>query len=39
MSEEKQGPSLWLLFALAAVALAAAIGIAMLIVYPFYLRR
>lgn len=30
---------MWLLFALAAVALAAAIGIAMLIVYPFYLRR
>lgn len=34
-----QGPSLALLFGLLAVALAAAIGFALLIVLPFYHRR
>jgi hypothetical protein len=34
-----QGPSLTLLFGLLAVALAAAIGFALLIVLPFYHRR
>jgi hypothetical protein len=34
-----QGPSLTLLFALLALALAAAIGFALLIVLPFYHRR
>jgi hypothetical protein len=34
-----QGPNLTLLFGLLALALAAAIGLALLIVLPFYLRR
>jgi hypothetical protein len=34
-----QGPSLTLLFGLIALALAAAIGLALLIVLPFYHRR
>ena len=34
-----QGPSLTLLFGLLALALAAAIGFALLIVLPFYQRR
>jgi hypothetical protein len=34
-----QGPNLVLLYGLIALALAAAIGFALLIVYPFYLRR
>jgi hypothetical protein len=34
-----QGPSLVLLFSLLAVALAAAVGFALLIVLPFYHRR
>ena len=34
-----QGPSLTLLYSLIALALAAAIGIAMMIVLPFYHRR
>jgi hypothetical protein len=34
-----QGPSLKLLFGLLALALAAAIGLALLIVLPFYRRR
>jgi hypothetical protein len=34
-----QGPSLKLLFGLLALALAAAIGLALLIVAPFYRRR
>jgi hypothetical protein len=34
-----QGPSLTLLFSLIALALAAAIGFALLIVMPFYHRR
>jgi uncharacterized protein HemX len=34
-----QGPSLVLLYSLLAIALAAAIGIALLIVFPFYQRR
>ncbi|MGA3370851.1 MAG: hypothetical protein ABSC48_03730 [Terracidiphilus sp.] len=34
-----QGPSLKLLFGLVALALAAAIGLALLIVLPFYRRR
>jgi hypothetical protein len=34
-----QGPSLTLLFSLLALALAAAIGFALLIVLPFYHRR
>ncbi|MGA2571068.1 MAG: hypothetical protein ABSF23_11170 [Terracidiphilus sp.] len=33
------GPSLWLLYTLIGLALVAAIGIAALIVLPFYLRR
>jgi hypothetical protein len=36
---ETQGPSLKLLFGLLALALAAAIGFALLIVLPFYHRR
>ena len=40
-AEEKasQGPSLTLLYGLVALALAAAIGFALLIVLPFYRRR
>jgi hypothetical protein len=37
--EISQGPSLKLLFGLVALALAAAIGLALLIVAPFYRRR
>jgi len=37
--ESKSGPSLVLLYSLIALALAVAIGIAALIVRPFYLRR
>jgi len=37
--EEPQGPSLKLLYGLIALALAAAIGIAAMIVLPFYRRR
>lgn len=33
------GPNLVLLFSVVALALAAAIAIAMMIVYPFYIRR
>jgi hypothetical protein len=36
--EEHRGPSLALLYSLAALALAAAIGFALLIVFPFYQR-
>jgi uncharacterized protein HemX len=35
----RRGPNLVLLYSLLAAALAAAIGIAMLIVFPFYRRR
>ena len=35
---EEQGPSLTLLYSLLALALAAAIGFALLIVWPFYRR-
>jgi hypothetical protein len=38
-SRPAQGPSLKLLFGLVALALAAAIGLALLIVAPFYRRR
>lgn len=38
-SRSAQGPSLKLLYALVALALAAAIGLALLIVMPFYRRR
>jgi hypothetical protein len=37
--DENQGPSLKLLFTLVALALVAAICIALLIVYPFYIKR
>jgi len=37
--DSSQGPSLTLLFSLLALALAAAIGFALLIVLPFYHRR
>jgi len=37
--ESNKGPSLTLLYTLIALALAAAIGLAALIVRPFYLRR
>lgn len=37
--EGAQGPNLVLLYSLIALALAVAIGLAMLIVWPFYLRR
>ena len=37
--EPAQGPNLALLYGLIALALAAAIGLAALIVRPFYLRR
>jgi hypothetical protein len=36
--EEHRGPSLALLYGLAALALAAAVGFALLIVFPFYQR-
>jgi hypothetical protein len=36
---QAKGPSLGLLFGLVALALAAAIGLALLIVLPFYRRR
>jgi hypothetical protein len=36
---QPKGPNLVLLFSLVGLALAAAIAIAMMIVYPFYLRR
>lgn len=38
-SSQPRGPSLKLLFGLVALALAAAIGLALLIVMPFYRRR
>jgi len=38
-SESSSGPSLALLYSLIALALAAAIGVAALIVLPFYRRR
>jgi hypothetical protein len=38
-TEPPQGPSLTLLYSLLALALAAAIGLALLIVIPFYRRR
>jgi hypothetical protein len=38
-ASSSQGPSLTLLFSLLALALAAAIGFALLIVLPFYHRR
>jgi hypothetical protein len=34
-----KGPNIVLLYSLVALALAAAIGIAMMIVYPYYLHR
>lgn len=34
-----KGPNLLLLYSLVALALVAAVAIAMMIVYPFYLRR
>jgi len=37
--EPSKGPSLTLLYSLIALALAAAIGFALLIVFPFYQRR
>jgi hypothetical protein len=37
--EPSQGPNLVLLYSLIALALAAAIGFAIMIVMPFYLRR
>lgn len=37
--EPDQGPNLVLLYSLIALALAAAIGLAAFIVWPFYLRR
>jgi hypothetical protein len=37
--ERPAGPSLFLLFSLVFLALAAATAIAMTIVYPFYIRR
>jgi hypothetical protein len=37
--ETSQGPNLVLLYSLIALALVAAIGFALLIVMPFYLRR
>jgi hypothetical protein len=39
VGEPSQGPSLKLLFGLIAAALLAAIGLALLIVLPFYHRR
>jgi len=38
-SEASRGPNLVLLYSLIALALAVAIGLAMLIVLPFYQRR
>jgi len=37
--EPSQGPNLVLLYSLIALALVAAIGFAMTIVFPFYIRR
>jgi hypothetical protein len=37
--EPAQGPNLVLLYSLIALALAVAIGLALLIVWPFYMRR
>ena len=37
--EPSQGPNLILLYSIVAIAIAAAIGFAMLIVLPFYHRR
>lgn len=37
--QPSSGPNLTLIYSLIAVALAAAIGLAMLIVFPFYQRR
>jgi hypothetical protein len=37
--DEAQGPNLKLLYGLIALALVAAVAIAALIVFPFYLRR
>jgi hypothetical protein len=37
--EPSQGPNLVLIYSLIALALAVAIGFAMMIVFPFYLRR
>jgi hypothetical protein len=38
-TQPQSGPNLVLLFSIVALALAAAIAIAMMIVYPFYIRR
>jgi hypothetical protein len=37
--EHPTGPNLLVLYSLAALALLAAVGLALLIVFPFYLRR
>jgi hypothetical protein len=37
--QQNQGPNLAVIYALVALALAAAIGFALLIVFPFYHRR
>jgi hypothetical protein len=37
--EPQKGPNLVLLYSLIALALVAAIGFAMMIVFPFYVRR
>jgi hypothetical protein len=37
--QPSQGPNLVLLYSLIALALAVAIGLALLIVWPFYVRR
>lgn len=37
--EPSQGPNLVLIYSLIALALAVAIGFALMIVFPFYLRR
>ena len=38
-SEERGGPNLTLIYSLIALALVAAIAVAALIVFPFYIRR
>jgi hypothetical protein len=38
-NEQSKGPSLYLLYSILFLALAVAIGLALMIVYPFYIRR
>jgi hypothetical protein len=38
-NQQSTGPNLFLLYSLLFLALAVAIGLAMMIVYPFYIRR